>query len=393
MANSSSATYTIGFVLEQTLGHITHSQNLQTNVPKDSAVNPVWGPIEWGAVGLTARIPIYRTNWTVRAGIRARRIIDRMQTQTPLDVLFIHTQVAAVLATGRMKRIPSVVSLDATPLQYDALGEHYAHERSAEWLEGQKWRLNANCFRTAQQLVTWSHWAKQGLVDEYEVPADKITVIPPGVNVDEWTRPRPRTADTAPVKILFVGGDLERKGGLLLLKAYRSLRQQRAKGETPIELHLVTRDVIPTELGVFVYNDMQPNSDRLKALFHSCDLFCLPTYGDCLPMVLSEAGAAGLPSISTPVGAIGEIVRDGETGLLVPVGDVSALAEAIRQLVDNDELRLQFGARAIETVRQSFDAERNVVRLLELLKQTADEAKSGPHQQVDRRERQRSPRF
>ena len=72
-----------------------------------------------------------------------------------------------------------------------------------------------------------------------------------------------------------------------------------------------------------------PNSPELIELYHGADVFCLPTLGDCLPMVLSEAGAVGLPLVSTDVGAISEIVRDGETGLLVPVGDADALAAAL----------------------------------------------------------------
>src|SRR6266403_1730322 len=62
-------------------------------------------------------------------------------------------------------------------------------------------------------FVAWSEWTKLGLVQGYEVPADKITVIPPGVNVHEWRRPKPRVPHGDPVKILLVGGDLERKGG------------------------------------------------------------------------------------------------------------------------------------------------------------------------------------
>jgi hypothetical protein len=61
--------------------------------------------------------------------------------------------------------------------------------------------------------LKWSEWAKLGLVQDYDVPADKITVIPPGVNVHEWLRPMPRVPHADPVKILFVGGDIERKGG------------------------------------------------------------------------------------------------------------------------------------------------------------------------------------
>lgn len=365
-------TYTFGFLLEQTLGHRTHSQNLQANVPKDPTVQPVWGPIEWNLTGLSARIPVYNSNWTVRAGLRARQTVAQIQRQTPVDALFVHTQVPAVFMADWMQRIPTIVSLDATPLQYDALGAHYAHGRGPSWLEGLKWRLNAHCFQQAYRLVTWSHWTQEALVQEYAVPAEKIVVIPPGVNSQEWLRPTPRQAHSGPVKILFVGGDLQRKGGELLLAAVRTLRQQ--AGMDALELHLVTRDPVAAEPGVFVYHDMQPNSGALKQLFHTCDIFCLPTYGDCLPMVLSEAGAAGLPLISTQVGGISEIVRHGENGFLIAPGDGAALTVALRQLIENPTLRLVQGNRASELVQQAFDAERNTTRLLELLKGCADEA-------------------
>jgi glycosyltransferase involved in cell wall biosynthesis len=138
-----------------------------------------------------------------------------------------------VLSTAWLKRIPSVVSLDATPIQYDALGRVYGHTPGAAWLERVKWQLNRDCFRAARHLVTWSAWAKKGLVDEYEVPAEKVTVIPPGVHVREWLNPRPRVLHDGPVKILFVGGDFERKGGLLLLEAFRAV-QARGCLFTPI---------------------------------------------------------------------------------------------------------------------------------------------------------------
>ena len=303
-----------------------------------------------------------------------------MNHRARLDALFFHTQVTAVLAQDWLRKIPGIVSLDATPRQYDMLGSFYAHAAGPDWLERQKWRLNRDCYRSAHRLVTWSEWAAQGLVDEYEVPLEKITVIPPGVNTHAWARPTSRGLHAGPVKILFVGGSLERKGGWLLLEAFRRLRQQMAEppadeSERGIELHLVTKDILPAEPGLTVYNHMQPNSAALKQLYHRCDIFCLPTLGDCLPMVLSEAGSAGLPSISTRVAAIPEIVQDGETGLLIPPGDIESLVEALRRLILDAELRLRMGERAIETIRQRFDAEQNTCRLLDLIKQTIDEAR------------------
>jgi glycosyltransferase involved in cell wall biosynthesis len=356
------AVYNIGFIMEQALGHVTHTRNLQSNIPRDLEVRAHWGLIPFEAEGLAARIPVYKSNWTVRAGLRARAALARMARRAPLDALLFHTQVPAVLAADWLRRIPGVVSLDATPRQYDRLGQFYQHAQGPSWLEDLKWRLNRDCYRAARHLVTWSRWAKQGLVDEYEVPADKVTVVPPGVNIRDWARPTPRTRHDGPARILFVGASLERKGGLLLLQAFRALRP------LGVELHLVTKEPVNPEPGLVVHHDMQPNSPALRELYHRADIFALPTYGDCLPMVLSEAGAAGLPAVSTAVAGIPEITRDGETGLVVPAGDARALEEALRRLVLQPELRLRLGERAAAHVAREYDAQRNAGRLLDLLK-------------------------
>ena len=382
-----SGRYKIGFIIEQALGHITHGQNLQQNIARDSEIEAYWGLPARPTNALARRIPVYKTNWTLQVGWQTRQSLAGFRRQARLDALFFHTQVAAVLAQDWMRRIPSVVSLDATPEQYDSLGQTYAHQRGPEWLESQKVRLNRDCFRAAKQLVTWSAWAKQGLVDRYEVPPEKIEVIPPGVNIREWTPPTRAVEQSAGlpaselvVRILFVGGDFKRKGGQILLEAFHSLRQEIAQSakcaDRSIELHLVTRDPIPVEPGLFVYNHMQPNSPELKALFFKSHIFCLPTYGDCLPMVLAEAGAAGLPLVSTRVGAIPEIVRDGETGLLIPIGDPTALAVALHRLVCDPVLRVRMGACAAEVAARNHDAEYNAAHLLGLLKQTARETVS-----------------
>jgi glycosyltransferase involved in cell wall biosynthesis len=360
------AIYNIGFVLEQALGHVTHAKNLQINIPKDPEVRAHWGLIDFEVNGAGARIPVFNSNWTVRAGLRARRQLSAIAKTAELDALFFHTQVPAVLAQRWLHRIPSIVSLDATPMQYDAFGEFYKHQRSTGALENFKWRLNRDCYKAARHLVTWGDWTKRDLVAHYQVPPEKITVIPPGVNTQQWQRPTPRVLQAGPVKILFVGGDLERKGGLLLLDAFRALRH------LGVELHLVTKAKVAPEPGLFVYNAMEPNSQPLKDLFHACDIFALPTYGDTFAMVLSEAGASGMAIVSTNLAAIPELVRDGDTGLIVPTGDTGALVAALRGLVANPERRLALGARAMAYVASDYDAVKNTQRLLGLLKQQAE---------------------
>ena len=365
--------YRIAFAVELVLGHVTHAKNLQQHVRLAADIEAHWALIPYDVEGLAARVPLYRSNWTVRSGIRTRRALGAIASQTPLDGVFIHTQVPAVLAADWFSRVPGVVSLDATPIQYDGLGGYYGHATGNSALEAVKHRLNLRCFRLARAVVAWSNWTRDSLIADYGVPADKIDVIPSGVSPDDWRSPRVRAPGAGPVKVLFVGGDFERKGGNVLLSAFRSLRAEQPAGA--VELHLVTRDRLAPEPGVHVYNGIQPNSDVLRQLYWDCDVFCLPTYADCMPMVLSEAGAAGLPCISTAVGAIPEIVVDGVTGLVVPVGDAEALTGALRRLVESPELRLGLGARAVERVRTHFDAARNTRRLLDLMKHVVDAAR------------------
>ena len=361
--------YRIGFIVEQALGHITHAKNLQANVPKDPQIEAHWALPPFETCGLAARLPLYRSNWTVRAGWRTRRALARFQRQNRLDALFFHTQVTAILSPDWLARIPSVVSLDGTPLQYDSLGQFYAHKTDPPWLENIKFRLNQTCYRRARRLVTWSEWAKKSLVDDYHVPPEKITVIPPGVNTAEWLRPAARTAHRGAVKILFVGGNLARKGGDLLLQAFRTLRER----HPDIELHLVTRDTVLPEAGVFAYYDVQPNSPQLKQLYFDADIFCLPTQGDMLPMVLSEAAAAGLPVVSTRLAAIPEIVRHGQSGFLIGVGDLPGLVESLERLIRQPDLRLRMGEQAVRVAQEGFDAQQNALRLLGLIKSMVDE--------------------
>ncbi len=367
---------TASFVLEQTLGHITHTANLRSLIPDvDARIDARFVPVEFD----TGRslVPGW-SNWTVRAGIRARRGLAslRREIDGDIDAMFVHTQVPAVLLGRWMRRIPTVVSIDATPLQYDSLGEFYAHDRGPAWLERIKYVLNRRCFARAVHVVAWSEWARHGLSDEYGVPLEDITVIAPGVDIERWRRsadPPPAIgAPTSvhPVQILFVGGDLRRKGGDLLIEAGRRLSQEPDLPD--VEIHLVTNADIEPRPGVIVHRGLTANSPALIERYHEADIFCLPTHGDCLPMVLAEAAAVGLPLVSTDVGAIREIVVPGQTGELIPPGDTEALTDALRRLVSDAAYRSACGRNARLLAERDHDARSNAARIIAIIRAAAE---------------------
>jgi glycosyltransferase involved in cell wall biosynthesis len=88
-------------------------------------------------------------------------------------------------------------------------------------------------------------------------------------------------------------------------------------------------------------------------------------------MVLAEAGAAVLPLVSTYVGAISELVRDGETGRLIEAGDTDGLVDALAELLTSEEKRLTYGRGARMLVERDHDAAANVRRIISVLREAA----------------------
>lgn len=87
--------------------------------------------------------------------------------------------------------------------------------------------------------------------------------------------------------------------------------------------------------------------DLVARLLDTSDILVLPSYDENLPMSVIEGMAAGLAVLTTPVGATEDIIRDGETGLLVKPGDIESLTRALERLIDNPDLRKRLGAAAL----------------------------------------------
>ena len=354
----------LALVVEQILGHVTYGNNLSALLAANPRANVSLLEVTMRTDGLTAHIPGL-SNWTAQSAIDAARMIRRRNRVRPIDAMLIHTQVPAVLNVRWMRRIPTVIGLDATPVQFDELGELYGHHTSPRPVERFKRWANVRCYRQAAHVVAWSEWTKQSLMRDYGVAPEKITVMSGGVQVQRWRRVEGVPSPDQPLRILFVGADLDRKGGRLLLEAARMLR---AEPDVPaFELHVVTGADIEAEPGVVAHGRFEPNSPELIELYHSSHIFCLPTFADCLPMVLPEAAAAGLTLIATDVGAIREIVRPDDTGLLVPPRDLDALVAALRRALTEPELRARLSRNAAALVSSDHDAAANAERLIDVL--------------------------
>lgn len=197
----------------------------------------------------------------------------------------------------------------------------------------------------------------------------RISIIPNAIDVADFKNNKRvpyKSARDEPVRLLFVGAVGKLKGENDLIAALAILRDDgknvRASflgyGAESLKDNCARCGV--TDLIEY----LGPVAMRERIAFYErADIFVLPTHAEAMPISVIEAMAAGLPIISTAVGGIPEILGHGEEGLLFPAGDVKALAEAIRVLVEDRQTRVTMGRNARKRARKQMDFAAYIERL------------------------------
>jgi UDP-galactopyranose mutase len=209
----------------------------------------------------------------------------------------------------------------------------------------------AALYRRMAAILTPATEGKAQLVAAYSLPEDRVHVVPNGVDFPPdpagpagWTVPR----------IGGLGRLTAQKGFDVLIDAGRLLRDQ----GLPFELHIggagreaerlrAAAEGLPVTFGGFV-------TDHRRFLA-GLDMFCLSSRREALPLVLLEAMAEGLPCVATDVGDVRHAV--GEAAVIVPPGDATALAAALRDLLTDPFQHRDLGLRARRLAGRAFDAD------------------------------------
>ncbi len=363
--------FRIAFVLDQVAGHVTNAQNLRRVLEDDDEIDPVWGEINYVKEGGRIERAHDHLRWlpshpfgVARGVVEQRRVL----TQRPVDAIMTNTSIAHY-QVGPLRRTPTLFDFDSTPVQLDRMGGYADPDSGATaWA---KLRLMRRLFHSVDINHAWSHWAQQSVIDDYGVDPNTVVVNPPGVDLARWTtHGRSPSTPGEPSRVLFVGGDFERKGGHDLLAWHASL----APGT--VDLDIVTREDVSAQPGVKVHHGLQPNSAELMELYRRADVFVLPSHGECFGIATVEAMACGIPVVVSDVGGTADIVDPGENGYIVPAHDAPALGRAIEQILADPAMAAHMGRHGRSIAEERFDVSRNAKRTLELLKQLADRSRS-----------------
>jgi len=316
-----------------------------------------------GPVGdqlLQAKIPVTALNAQGPTDLRVLPKLIRLVRHRRFDVVFsflVHANAIAAAAKpfcgGQVRWLQSIQTTQPNPRW------HWWVQRAAQY--------------AAERIVVPSKSVAEVAVEWADVPWEKIAVIPNAIDVSQFNplidmpAAHAHVGKASPFPVGFVGRLDPVKRVPDLLGAVSLLGNA-------VHLHIFgdgeQRRVIEgriRELNIGSNVTLHGTIDRPQTAMRQVGLLVLPSEAEGFGLVLIEAMAAGVPVVATNVPGIREVIRDGQTGMLVPVASPNALANAIRRLVGDPSLRARLVRNGLQEVRERFSWQRIIQKYVELL--------------------------
>lgn len=394
------------FIAQELLG--LEQQGLRLSIfsmrrPTDPTTHPVHGQISAPVTYLPEYL--YQEPWrVVRSVFRARRLPGFWPTvRRWLDDL------RRDFSPNRFRRFgqAAVLAVELPP-EAGWLYAHFIHTpsavtRYASLMTGIGWSCSAHAkdiwtsrdwelkqhLSDARWAVTCTDAGRQKLAGLAPDPG-RVRLVYHGLDLRRFSLPPPRvprngTDSAAPVRLLMVGRAVEKKGFDVLLRALArvpgSLHWTLTHVGGGAELRALQRLAKELDLNGRVTWRGAVDQHEVLAAYRASDLFVLPCRiaesgdRDGLPNVLVEAQSQGLACISTAVSGVPELIRAGETGVLVAPDDPVALARAIETLIGDPAERHRLGAAGERRVREEFDMRAGMAQLVSLFEASVPDAK------------------
>lgn len=237
--------------------------------------------------------------------------------------------------------------------------------------------LNKHLYRNVvDQVLVNSEATKATILEKNPslVHSDKIKVVYNGIDLKAFDKQQVQP-EKYPAKAGFVIGNIGRlvhqKGQKQLVEVARILRDKKVdfhmliggEGSERDDLEkLVSKNQLEEKITLTGF------VDDAKTFLNAVDVFALPSHWEGFGYVLAEAMACSKPVVAFDVSSNPELVSDGETGYLIPYGDVAAFAEKLAELARNPQLAKEMGAKGRGKVEKQFRLEHTLKEVVSLLK-------------------------
>ncbi len=277
---------------------------------------------------------------------RATGLFSRIEEE--VDVLWLHYYLDNLLVS-RTVDIPTVFHVPGIKQQSFRWKTMFDYARPQLYV--------ANSQSTRDRIEQW-----------YDIEVDNV--VYPGVRASQFLEGTDRS-EIGTVTILYVGRLDSGKGLLNLVSAVATLDRDnlmlRIVGDGQLKSDLEEEaDRLGIESQIELVGSVP--HEQIHTEYEQADIFCLPSYHESHAIVNIEAMLSGVPVVSTNIDAIQEYIEDRKTGFIVEPGDVNALSNTFRRLVDDPELRQKVGQSGREVAKR-YTVEASVDRIENIFKQ------------------------
>jgi L-malate glycosyltransferase len=233
-----------------------------------------------------------------------------------------------------------------------------SHRQLGDLLTRAQFKVQYWMFRWCDRVVCNSRAAADALIAA-GLPDEKLAIIPNGLAEQafaEHAPALPREPGVVRIGMIARMNSAVKNHPAFLQAAARLVKQHAAVefvlvGDGPLRLGL---EALAAELGIADKVLFAGERHDIPAMLASLDVSVLISSSESLSNVILESMAAGVPVVATQVGGNPELVKDGETGTLVPAGDEARLVEALAQLIRDAEARRRYAVRSREFARANF---------------------------------------
>lgn len=214
--------------------------------------------------------------------------------------------------------------------------------------------------KTDKVIVLSEYWKREVVK---AIPTANVTVIynPCLTEISKFANEFVNNDEPKPKihSILYAGTVNKRKGYGDMIKAFAKIAKKYNDwqivfaGNGEIE----QGQIMANELGISNQTCFLGwvNGEQKTKAFQNASIFCLPSYAEGFPMAILDAWSYGLPVITTPVGGIPDVAKDGENMLLFNPGDIDALAICMERMISDVELRMRISRASLDFARTTFN--------------------------------------
>lgn len=319
----------------------------------------------WFLEDVFERAPRFRRFEALIFGMRVAKRILRERDR--FDVVNVHAPWACVYGVWRKVLHPAGAPPYVMTMQ--GCDERYVHVMRREHRKGRAWHFSwkNRVWHRVYERTMYDYSIKStdyGVVANREgwiyaeltgdLDPGRIRFVPNGT--EERFFVKHEYPDRAPLRSLYVGTWLDRKGIYYLADAFERLANRIPGIELTVAGCLNPEEQVKRFFGAGVRQRVRVvpfvKREDMPALYAEHDIFIFPSLFEGMPLTLLEAMAAGMPVVTTATSGMADVVEDEFNGLLVPPANAERLVEAIERLHGSADLRKQLGQQAQETMRR-----------------------------------------